>query len=112
MPRNVTKTASNLSEAFLAVREYLWDGTGNFTDVYPKQETCICFAATKAMRAKAITLEQQDMIQSIVHLRLHPYTSVTRYMYEVFSANPSMREAQMYRHGWLVKLSREFKDKD
>lgn len=106
------KTANNLSEAFLRVREYLWNGTGDFADVFPKQESCICFAATKAMRAKAITLEQRDMIQSIVHLRLHPYTFVTRYMHEVFSANPSTKEVQMYRHGWLIKLSREFRDRE
>ena len=108
----MTKTANNLSEAFLRVREYLWDGTGDFADVYPKQEACICFAATKAKRAKAITQEQRDTIQSIVQLRLHPHTLVRKYMGEVFNTYPTVKVAQMYRHGWLIKLSREFKDKE
>ena len=106
------KTANNLSEAFLRVRDYLWDGTGNFTDAYPKQETCICFAATKAMRAKAITLEQRDMIQSIVQLRLHPHTVVSRYVHEELNTDPTTRMVQMYRHGWLIKLSREFRARE
>ena len=112
MPKTVTKTANNLSEAFLRVREYLWNGDGDFTDVYPKQETSICFAATKAMRAKAITLEQRDMIQSIVQLRLHPHTVVSRYMHKVFNVAPSSKVMQMYRHGWLIKLSREFRARE
>ena len=106
------KTANNLSEAFLRVREYLWDGTGDFADVYPKQEACICFAATKAMRAKAITLEQRDMVQSIVQLRLHPHTFVRQYLGEVLNTYPTTKEVQMYRHGWLIKLSREFRDRE
>ena len=106
------KTANNLSEAFLRVREYLWDGAGDFADAYPKQEACICFAATKAKRAKAITLKQRDMIQSIVQLRLHPNTFVSAYLYKVLNANLSTREVQMYRHGWLIKLSREFRDRE
>ena len=105
------KTASNLSEAFLAVREYLWDGTGDFANVFPKQDSCICFAAVLAMRAKAITLEQRGMIQSIVQLRLHPHTVVSGYVHKVLN-DPSTRDVQMYRHGWLIKLSREFKDKE
>jgi hypothetical protein len=109
---NVPKTANNLSEAFLRVREYLWDGAGDFANVFPTQETGICFAATKAMRAKAITLEQRDMIQSIVQLRLHPHNYVSGYMRKKLNVNPTMREVQMYRHGWLIKLSREFKDKE
>ena len=106
------KTANNLSEAFLRVREYLWNGTGNLADVFPKQETSICFAATKAMRAKAITMEQRDMIQSIVQLRLHPYNFVSGYMRKELKVNPTMSEVQMYRHGWLIKLSREFRDRE
>lgn len=106
------KTANNLSEAFLRVREYLWNGAGDLANVSPKQETSICFAATKAMRAKAITLEQRDMIQSIVQLRLHPHNFVSGYMRKELNVNPTMRETQMYRHGWLIKLSREFKDKE
>jgi hypothetical protein len=108
----VPKTANNLSEAFLRVREYLWDGVGDIANVFRKQETSICFAATKAMRAKAITLEQRDMIQSIVQLRLHPHNFVSGYMRKELQVNPTMREVQMYRHGWLTKLSREFKDKE
>lgn len=106
------KTASNLSEAFLRVRDYLWDGTGNFTDAYPKQETCICFAADKAERAKAITLEQRNKIQDIVQQRLSPHTVVSRYVRAELNTNPTTRTVQMFRHGWLVKLSREFKDKE
>ena len=106
------KTASNLSEAFLRVRDYLWDGTGNFTDVYPKQEICIYFAANKAKRAKAITLEQRNKIQGIVQQRLYPYTSVSRYMRTELNSDPTTREVQMFCHGWLVKLSCEFKNKD
>lgn len=106
------KTANNLSEAFLRVREYLWDGTGDFANVSPKQESCICFAAVLAKRAKAITQEQRDMIESIVQLRLHPHNYVSGYMRKELNVNPTMREAQMYRHGWLIKLSREFKDKE
>ena len=104
------KTANNLSEAFLRVREYLWDGTGDFANVIPKQESCICFAVILAKRAKAITQEQRDMIESIVQLRLHPHNFVTGYMCKELNVNPTMRLAQMYRHGWLIKLSREFKD--
>ena len=106
------KTASNLSEAFLRVREYLWNGTGDFADVFPKQDSCICFAATKAMRAKAITLEQRDMIQSIVQLRLHPHNFVSGYMRKELNVKPTMSEVQKYRHGWLIKLSREFRDRE
>lgn len=106
------KTANNLSEAFLRVRKYLWDGTGDFINVFPKQESCICFAAVLAKRAKAITQEQQDMIESIVQLRLHPHNYVSRYMRKELNVNPTMRVTQMYRHGWLIKLSREFKDKE
>lgn len=106
------KTANNLSEAFLRVREYLWDGTSDLADVFPEQEFSICFAATKAKRANAITQEQRDMIESIVQLRLHPHIFVSGYMRKGLNLNPTMREAQMYRHGWLIKLSREFKDKE
>ena len=108
----MTNAANNLSEAFLRVREYLWDGTGDFANVYSKQESCICFAAVLAKRAKAITQEQRDMIESIVQLRLHPHNFVSGYMRKELNVNPTMREAQMYRHGWLIKLSREFKDKE
>lgn len=106
------KTANNLSEAFLRVREYLWDGTGDFAKVFPKQESCICFAAVLAKRAKAITQEQRDMIESIVQLRLHPHNFVSGYVRKELNVNPTMREVQKYRHGWLIKLSREFKDKE
>ena len=106
------KTANNLSEAFLRVREYLWDGTGDFANVSPKQESYICLAAVLARRAKAITRKQRNMIVSIVQLRLHPHDCVSAYMRKELNVNPTMRVAQMYRHGWLIKLSREFKDKE
>ena len=108
----MTNAANNLSEAFLRVREYLWDGTGDFANVCSKQETSICFAAVLAERAKAITQEQRDMIESIVQLRLHPHKFVSGYMRKELNVNLTMRVAQMYRHGWLIKLSREFKDKE
>ena len=106
------KTASNLSEAFLRVRDYLWDGTGNFTDAYPKQETCICFAADKAKQAKAITLEQRNKIQDIVQQRLYPHTVVSEYVRAELNSDPTTRVVQRFRHGWLVKLSREFRNKE
>ena len=106
------KTANNLSEAFLRVRDYLLDGTGDFANVSPKQKSCICFAAILAKQAKAITQEQLDMIKSIVQLRLLPHSFVSGYMRKELNVNPTMREAQKYRHEWLIKLSRKFKDKE
>ena len=102
-------TAKTLSEAFLTVRDFLWDGKCSFAEVFPQQESCICFAATKAKRAKRITLEQRDMIHHIVQSRLAPYSFVTRYVVEVHKAvNPSTEAIQDYRHAWLIELSKEF----
>lgn len=107
----MTHKAKTLSEAFLKVRDYLWDGTGNFADVYPMKESCICVAAARAKRARAITLAQRDMIQHIVEQRIYPYTSVTQYVHKVHKvAKPNMRDIQEYRHAWLIALSKEFAD--
>lgn len=103
------KPAKTLSEAFLAVRNFLWDGKCPFTDVYSAQESCICFAATKAKRAHCITPEQRDMIQHIVQSRLGRYVYVTHYVIEVHGAiKPSAQAIQDYRHAWLIELSKEF----
>lgn len=103
------KTANNLSEAFLAVRDFLWDGKCPYADVFPSQESCICLAATKAKRAHCITSEQRDMIHHIVQSRLGNYSLVTRYVIAVHGAiKPSAQAIQDYRHAWLIELSKEF----
>lgn len=101
--------AATLSEACLAIREFLWDGKCPYADVFPVQESCICLAASKAKKAHCITLEQRDMIQHIVQSRLGSYSFVTRYVIEVHGANkPSAQAIQDYRHAWLIELSKEF----
>lgn len=105
------KTANNLSEAFLRVRKYLWDGTGYFVNAYPKQESCICFAAMLAERTNAITPEQRNKIESIVQSRLGNYLLVPHYVIGVHGAiKPSEQAIQDYRHAWLIELSKEFAD--
>lgn len=101
--------AKTLSEAFLAVRNFLWDGKCPYADVFPAQESYICIAATKARRAHCITLEQRDMIHHIVQSRLGSYLHVTQYVIRVHGAiKPSAQAIQDYRHAWLIELSKEF----
>lgn len=103
-------TAKTLSEAFLKVRDYLWDGTGDYAQAFPKQE-CICLAASLAGRDKVITLEHRNMIQHIMQERLYPYASVTTYVRGEHNVDkPSARDIQEYRHAWLIELSKEFAD--
>lgn len=104
------KPAKTLSEAFLAVREFLWDGRS-----YPiKQEEMICFAATNAYKAGAISLEHRGTIEEIVNQRLYPYSGVRTYLTMVLGVGTEDRNSQQvqdYRHAWLIALSEEFKEK-
>lgn len=107
----MSKPANNLSEAFLKVREYLWDGSCAFATVYPKQEFCICLAATLARRAGVITLDQHDKIHQVVQKRIYPHLFVSQYVRAMYKEDqPSARSIQEYRHDWLIELSKEFAD--
>ena len=110
------KTASNLSEAFLNVREYLWDGTPGSI----KQPTaiCICDATNIAKMHKMVTKEQAAFIKDTVTDRIRTSSngrSVTvhsylRVMYGVLYGCATCKAVQDYRHAWLIELSKEFAD--
>ena len=114
----MSKTASNLSEAFLAVREYLWDGSLNTL----KQTTaiCICNAADIAKMRKMVTKEQAAFIKDTVTERIRAASNgrcvtVHSYMRVMLGKTwglDTCKDIQSYRHGWLVKLSREFRDRE
>lgn len=102
------KPTGTLSEAFLKTREFLWDGDGNLTDVIPRQQAPICYAAIKASAAGAITLVQCELIKDIIQSRLGSHSFVVTYVSAVHGAiNPSRKQIQDYRHAWLIELSKE-----
>ena len=112
------KTASNLSEAFLAVREYLWDGS--LDTLKQAKAVSICNAADLAKMRKMVTKKQAAFIKDTVTERIRTASngrcvsvhSYMRVMYGMSWGCNTCKDIQSYRHGWLVKLSREFKDKD
>lgn len=108
------KTASNLSEAFLTVREYLWDGSPN--TMAQGKAVSICNAAEIAKMRKMVTRKQAAFIKNTVTERLRTATngrcvtvnSFMRVMHGVTWGQDTCKHIQTHRHGWLVKLSREF----
>ena len=108
--------ARTLSEAFLTIREYLWDGKQGLSSYTSSKEVCICHAAMLAERAGLITKKHSGQIRNIVSERLAPYTTVNSYLYGAHGvAKPHGRDVlrvkiQDYRHAWLVHLSEEFKN--
>ena len=112
------KTASNLSEAFLKVREYLWDGS--LDTMKQVKAICICNATDLAKMRKMVTKKQAAFIKNTVTERIRTASngrcvsvhSYMRVMYGMSWGYDTCKDIQSYRHGWLVKLSREFKDKD
>ena len=114
----MSKTASNLSEAFLAVRAYLWDGS--LDTLKQAKAICICDAAVIAKMRKMVTKEQAAFIKDTVTERIRTAsngrcTTVHNYMrvmHGVVWGCDTCKVIQNYRHGWLIKLSREFKDKE
>lgn len=109
------KTASNLSEAFLAVREYLWDGQ---LDTVKQKAICICDATDIAKMRKMVTKTQAAFIKDTVTERIRTAsngrcTTVSGYMRIIRGmawGRGTSKVIQNYRHGWLIKLSREFAD--
>ena len=110
------KTASNLSEAFLAVREYLWDGS--LDTLKQAKAICICNATDIARMRKMVTKKQAAFIKDTVTERIRTASngrcitvhSYMRVMHGVVWGCNTSKNIQSYRHGWLVKLSREFAD--
>ena len=108
------KTASNLSEAFLAVREYLWDGS--LDTLKQANAICICNATDIAKMRKMVTKKQAAFIKDTVTERISTASNgrcVTvhnymRVMHGVVWGYNTCKDIQNYRHGWLIKLSREF----
>ena len=111
--------ARTLSEAFLTIRECLWDGKQGLNSCTSSKEVCICPAAMLAERAGLITKKHSGQIRNIVSERLAPYTTVNSYLYGAHGVAKShggdewvaLRvKIQDYRHAWLVHLSEEFKN--
>lgn len=110
---NKNQQAKTLSEAFLKVRDYLWDGRGKYSDVYPRKEMCICLAASLAKKANVITLEQRERICDTVMSRIYPHAVVRQYVHkELKVVKFNSKELQDYRHAWLIHLAQEFEDKN
>ena len=108
------KPASNLSEAFLNVREYLWDGTlGSI-----KQVTAIgiCAATDIANMRKMVTREQAAFIKDTVTDRIREASkgrcvTVHNYLrtkHGVTYGRDTCKAIQDYRHAWLIHLAQEF----
>lgn len=107
--------AKTLSEAFLRVREFLWDGSCPYADVFPNQEMAICHAAMQALRKGVITVGQMQKITDVVMDRIYPNASVRGYLIRVHGIKPEevgvlLPKIQEYRHAWLIALSKEFKE--
>ena len=107
--------AATLSDACLAIREFLWDGSCPYAAVFPNQEMAICLAASVALREDAITIAQMQKITDVIMDRIHPSSSVRGYLVRVHGVKPEevgalLPKIQEYRHAWLVHLSEEFKD--
>ena len=110
------KPASNLSEAFLNVREYLWDGTPGSMKL--PLAIGICTATDIAKMRKMVTREQAAFIKDTVTDRIriasggrcatvHNYLRV---MHGVVYGHTTCKAIQDYRHAWLIELSKEFAD--
>ena len=107
--------AATLSDACLAIREFLWDGSCPYAAVFPNQEIAICLAASVALRKDAITIAQMQKITGVIMDRIHPSASVLGYLVRVHGVKPEEVGAlrpkiQDYRHAWLIELSKEFAD--
>lgn len=111
--------ARTLSEAFLTVRECLWDGKQGLNSCTSSKEVCICHAAMLAEIVGLITKKHSGQIRNIVSERLAPYTTVNSYLYGAHGvAKPHGSDEwavlsvkfQDYRHAWLIELSKEFAD--
>ena len=110
------KTASNLSEAFLNVREYLWDGTPG--SIKLTEAIGICAATDIAKMRKMVTKKQAAFIKDTVTDRIriasggrcatvHNYLRVK---HGVVYGHTTCKAIQDYRHAWLIELSKEFAD--
>ena len=110
------KTASNLFEAFLNVREYLWDGT--LDSMKLPLAIGICTATDIAKMRKMVTREQAAFIKDTVTDRIriasggrcatvHNYLRVK---HGVVYGHTTCKAIQDYRHAWLIELSKEFAD--
>ena len=112
----MTKAASNLSEAFLKVREYLWDGS--LDTLKQVKAISICNATDIAKMRKEVTKKQAAFIKDIVTERIRiasngrcvTVNSYMRVMYGMSWGQDTCKDIQKYRHGWLIKLSKEFAD--
>ena len=105
--------AATLSDACLAIREFLWDGSCPHAAVFPNQEMAICKAASLALRKDAITAAQMQKITDVIMDRIHPSVSVRGYLVRVHGVKPEemialLPKIQEYRHAWLIELSKEF----
>ena len=103
-----------LSEAFLAVRPFLWDGTlGSI-----KQVTAIgiCAATDIANMRKMVTREQAAFIKDTVTGRIREASkgrcvtvhNYLRVKHGVTYGRDTCKAIQDYRHAWLIELSNEF----
>lgn len=116
MAKKIKRTpAATLSDACLAIREFLWDGSCPHADVFPQQEMAICHAAAKALRKDAITIPQMQKITGVIMDHIHPNASVRGYLVRVHGIKSGevgalLPKIQEYRHAWLVHLSEEFKN--
>lgn len=107
--------AATLSDACLAIREFLWDGSCPYAAVFPNQEMAICLAASVALREDAITIAQMQKITDVIMDRIHPSSSVRGYLVRVHGVmleevGALLPKIQDYRHAWLIELSKEFAD--
>ena len=105
----MTKTipAANMAEAFLAVRQFLWDGIGNYDDAMAAGKTSIiCGAAGLAHGQRAISKAQMLEIQDTVQKRLGEYDTVTQYLLKQTDIC-DRRLFQEFRDAWLCQLARE-----
>ena len=99
------KKNQTLSEAFLAVRPFLWDGIEKRTG----KAAWICNATTSACNEKAISKAHALDIKNIVMNRIHPYCSIISHVFAKYGAQKmSDKSLQQYRHAWLIELSNEF----
>lgn len=108
------KPASNLSEAFLNVREYLWDGT--LGSIKQAKGIGICTATDIANMRKMVTREQAAFIKDTVTDRIREASkgrcvtvhSYLRVKHGVTYGRDTCKAIQDYRHAWLIELSNEF----
>lgn len=110
------KTASNLSEAFLNVREYLWDGTPGSAKL--PTAIGICVATDIAKMRKMVTREQAAFIKDTITDRIRiasggrcvTVVNYLRVKHGVIYGHTTRKAIQDYRHAWLIELSKEFAD--